>query len=291
VAVLATAAFLQVERRAVEPVLPLSVFRNANFSLVTVIGFFLGFVMFGSMTFLPLFQQTVQGASATNSGMMLLPMLLSMMIVSLVVGRATTRSGNYKIFPIVGGALVAVGLFLLGQMDTGTSPVTSGLFMAVLGAGMGFLMQLTMLIAQNSVEAKDMGIASSTAALFRTIGGSFGVSIMGALFTGQVRDAVAERGGAAGAGAPQGSAQLDAASLAELPSAVREVYRYAVASGTQTVFLVAAAISLVGFAAAWFVKEVPLRGAPTAPAPGADAGGKPEAAEKQVSTGSTGPKA
>ncbi|MBR7674895.1 MFS transporter, partial [Streptomyces daliensis] len=279
-AVVALAVFLFVERRVAEPVLPLGVFRSGNFSLVTVIGFLLGFVMFGSMTFLPLFQQTVQGASATNSGLLLLPVLLPMMVVSVVTGRATTKTGKYRAYPLIGGALIPVGLFLLAQMDVGTSRLTSGLYMAVLGTGMGFLMQLTMLIAQNSVESKDMGVASSTSTLFRTIGGSFGVALMGTFFADRVSDSMAEQaaagaaGGAPGAGGSgggaaqltEGGAQLDAASLAKLPEAVRVAYEHAVADGTHTVFLIAASAALIGFVAAWFIKEVPLRGAE----PGAD---------------------
>ncbi|MEU5157965.1 DHA2 family efflux MFS transporter permease subunit, partial [Glycomyces sp. NPDC021274] len=184
-AVVALVAFVLVERKVSDPVIPLRIFRNANFSLVTVVGFLVGFVMFGAMTFLPLFQQTVQGASATNSGLLLLPMLLAMMVVSLIAGRVTTQSGRYKIFVTGGGALITIGLGLLALMDVGTTRLTSGLYMAVLGAGMGFLMQTTMLIAQNSVEMKDMGVGSSSATLFRTIGGSFGVAIMGAVFTNQ----------------------------------------------------------------------------------------------------------
>ncbi|MGK5630610.1 MDR family MFS transporter [Streptomyces sp. URMC 123] len=272
----ATALFLVVERRAAEPVLPLGIFRDANFSLATVIGFLVGFTMFGAVMFLPLYQQAVQGASATNSGLLLLPMLLGMLVISLVAGRVTTRTGKYRMFPIVGGALMVVGMFLLAQMDTGTSRWASGVYMTVFGAGLGFLMQTTMLIAQNSVEMKDMGVASSTATLFRTIGGSFGVAIMGALFTHRVQEVMTERAGgaasASGAGAEgfsEGAAQLDAASLAKLPDAVREAYQHAVAGGTHTVFLVGAAVALAGFAAAWFVKEVPLRGAGPAPEAGA----------------------
>ncbi|WP_374225115.1 MDR family MFS transporter [Streptomyces sp. ISL-98] len=269
VGVAALAGFLFVESRAVEPIMPLHIFRNRNFTLMSVIGFLTGFVMFGAVLFLPLFQQSVQGASATNSGLLLLPMLMSMMVVSLVAGRMTTNNGKYKIFPILGGGLMVAGLLLLAQMDTETTRLTSGIYMAVLGAGMGFLMQITMLVAQNSVEMKDMGVASSSTTLFRTLGSSFGVSIMGALFTSRVQDAMAERGGA---GVTQQSATLDAASLAKLPEQVREAYQFAVASGTHAAFLLGGAIAVIGFVAAFFVKEVPLRGAgPQPAAEGADA--------------------
>ncbi|WP_030290946.1 MDR family MFS transporter [Streptomyces katrae] len=280
VGVVSIAAFLFAETKAAEPVMPLHIFRSRNFTLMSVIGFLVGFAMFGGVLYLPLFQQSVQGASATNSGLLLLPMLLSMMAVSLIAGRITTSSGKYKIFPIIGGALMVVGLFLLAQMDTDTSRLMSGVYMAILGAGLGFLMQITMLVAQNSVDMKDMGVASSSATLFRTLGGSFGVALMGSLFTSRVTDTMSERLGPQAAQAA-GSAQLDAASLAKLPEAVRDAYQHAVAAGTHSAFLLGAVVAVLGFAAAWFVKEVPLRGA--GPAQGADAGGDKAAQAPQES--------
>ncbi|MFF2326820.1 MULTISPECIES: MDR family MFS transporter [unclassified Streptomyces] len=258
IGVASLAGFLFVETKAVEPIIPLHIFRNRNFTLMSVVGFITGFVMFGAVLFLPLYQQSVQGASATNSGLLLLPMLLSMMVVSLVAGRVTTSTGRYKVFPVAGSVLMVTGLFLLSQMDTGTTRFVSGVSMAVLGAGMGFLMQITMLVAQNSVEMKDMGVASSATTLFRTLGSSFGVAIMGALFTGRVQDEMAARGGG---GATEKTAQLDAAGLAKLPEAMREGYRFAVSSGTHIAFLVAASVGLIALLASVFVKEVPLRGA------------------------------
>ncbi|WUX82315.1 MFS transporter [Streptomyces sp. NBC_01426] len=271
VGIVSIAAFLYVETKAAEPVMPLHIFRSRNFTLMSVIGFLVGFAMFGGVLYLPLFQQSVQGASATNSGLLLLPMLLSMMVVSLIAGRITTSSGKYKMFPIVGGALMVVGLFLLATMDTGTTRLMSGVYMAVLGAGLGFLMQITMLVAQNSVDMKDMGVASSSATLFRTLGGSFGVALMGSLFTSQVTDTMTDRLGPEAA-AKAGSAQLDAASLAKLPEAMRDAYQHAVAAGTHSAFLLGAVIAVLGFAAAWFVKEVPLRGAGPAQAAGGEGG-------------------
>ncbi|MFB7293580.1 MDR family MFS transporter [Actinacidiphila glaucinigra] len=263
--VAALAGFLYVETRVAEPVIPLHIFHSRNFSLISVIGFLVGFVMFGAMTFLPLFQQIVQGASATNSGLLLLPLLLSMMVVSLIAGRVTTQTGKYKIFPIVGGGLMTVGLYLLSTMDTGTSRFVSGVWMAVLGAGMGFLMQITMLIAQNSVEMKDMGVGSSSSTLFRTIGGSFGVALFGAIFTHQVQNTMTDRLGEAAAGAGSGAAQMDPAGLAKLAPPVKDAYLHAVAGGTHHVFLWGAVVSVIGFLLAFFVKEIPLRSAPTAP--------------------------
>ncbi|WP_227025871.1 MDR family MFS transporter [Streptomyces fodineus] len=265
IGVAALTGFVYWQTRATEPVVPLHMFRSRNFTLMSVIGFITGFVMFGATLYLPLYQQSVQGASATNSGLLLLPMLGAMLVTSMVAGRVTTNSGRYKIFPIVGGALMIAGLYLLSLMDTGTTRLTSGVYMAVLGLGMGCLMQITMLVAQNSVEMKDMGVASSSTTLFRTLGSSFGVAIMGALFNDRVKHVMAERAGALGKGVTEKSAQLDAKSLAKLPAVAREAYQHAVSAGTHSAFLLGAGIAVVVLAAALFVKEVPLKGGQPTP--------------------------
>ncbi|MFJ5174802.1 MDR family MFS transporter [Streptomyces griseoviridis] len=249
------------QTKAAEPVLPLHIFRSRNFTLMSLIGFITGFVMFGATLFLPLYQQAVQGASATNSGLLLLPMLGAMLVTSMVAGRVTTNTGKYKVFPIAGSVLMIVGLYLLSTMDTGTSRFTSGVFMAVVGLGMGCLMQITMLVAQNSVDMKDMGVASSSTTLFRTLGSSFGVAVMGALFNNRVQDVMSERAGSLGSKITEKSAQLDAASLAKLPAAAREAYQHAVSSGTHSAFLLGSVVAVLALVAAVFVKEVALRGA------------------------------
>ncbi|MFI8835181.1 MDR family MFS transporter [Streptomyces afghaniensis] len=261
IGVAALVGFVFWQTKAAEPVVPLHIFRSRNFTLMSVIGFITGFVMFGATLFLPLYQQSVQGASATNSGLLLLPMLGAMLVTSMVAGRVTTNTGRYKVFPILGSVLMTVGLYLLSTMDTGTSRFTSGVFMAVVGFGMGCLMQITMLVAQNSVEMKDMGVASSSTTLFRTLGSSFGVAIMGALFNNRVQDVMAERGGALGSKITEQSAQLDAKSLEKLPVLVREAYQHAVSAGTHSAFLLGAVVAVFALAAAVFVKEVPLKGA------------------------------
>ncbi|MFD3498901.1 MDR family MFS transporter [Streptomyces sp. NPDC058676] len=261
IGVAALIGFVFWQTKAAEPVVPLHIFRSLNFTLMSVIGFITGFVMFGATLFLPLYQQSVQGASATNSGLLLLPMLGAMLVTSMVAGRVTTNTGKYKVFPIVGSVLMVVGLYLLSLMDTDTSRLTSGVYMAVVGLGMGCLMQITMLVAQNSVEMKDMGVASSSTTLFRTLGSSFGVAIMGALFNNRVQDVMSERAGALGSKVTEQSAQLDAASLAKLPEAVSDAYKHAVSAGTHSAFLLGAVVALVAMVGSWFVKEVPLKGA------------------------------
>jgi EmrB/QacA subfamily drug resistance transporter len=262
VATVSLVAFALVERRAPEPILPLNLFTNRNFSLVSAIGFLLGFAMFGAINFLPLYQQTVQGASATNSGLLLLPMMLAAMVVSLFVGRVITRTGRYKIFPVIGGVGMAVGTWLLSLQDAGTSRLQTGVFIAVLGLGMGFLMQTTMLIAQNSVEQKDLGVSSSAATFFRSIGGSFGVSLFGAIFNHQFATEIADKLGAAGAQLTRAGARLDPTTLKALPAPIRHGLLESLANSVSTVFgwaiLFAAAVPVLAI----LIKEVPLRGGP-----------------------------
>ncbi|HEX5742106.1 MAG TPA: MDR family MFS transporter [Pilimelia sp.] len=256
VALVLTAVFVAVEQRVAEPILPLRVLANRNFALITAIGFLLGFAMFGALSFLPLYQQTVQGASATNSGLLLLPIMAGALVTSLVVGKSITRTGRYRIFPIVGGVLMVVAALLLAQLDVGTSKLTAGVHMAVLGVGMGFLMQTTMLIAQNSAEQRDLGVASSTATFFRSIGGSFGVALFGAVFAHRVSDGL-------GGGPPAGEGAapaIDPATLDALPAAVRAQVLETVAEATSTVFWWSVPFAVAVPVLAWFVREVPLRG-------------------------------
>ncbi|MDM4720606.1 MDR family MFS transporter [Micromonospora sp. WMMA1363] len=261
----ALVGFALVERRAAEPILSLKLFANRNFALISVVGFLLGFAMFGAMSFLPLYQQTVQGASATNSGLLLLPLMFGMLVVSLVVGRAITRTGRYRIFPIVGGAVMTAGMALLTRLDVHTSRVESSLYMVVLGVGMGFLMQTSMLIAQNSVEQRDLGAASGAATFFRSIGGSFGISLFGAVFANRLAGSSA--GDSFGGGGEAGVA-MDLGRLRDLPAQAREVMFSGLADAISHVFLWAVLFTIMVPVLAWFIKEIPLRTADAShPAP------------------------
>ncbi|MGA4729373.1 MDR family MFS transporter [Micromonospora taraxaci] len=260
-AVVALVAFGLVERRVQEPILPLALFANRNFALISVIGFLLGFAMFGAMNFLPLYQQTVQGASATNSGLLLLPLMFGMLVVSLVIGRAITKNGRYRAYPIVGGVAMTGGMALLSMLDTDTSKLMSSLYMVVLGVGMGFLMQTSMLIAQNSVEQKDLGAASGAATFFRSIGGSFGISLFGAIFANRL---ASSEGGRA-FGGESGGAGMDLTKLKELPAQAREVVLGGLSDAISHVFLWAVLFTIVIPVLAWFIKEIPLRTANEAP--------------------------
>ncbi|MFC7721949.1 MDR family MFS transporter [Nonomuraea recticatena] len=262
-AVVSIAVFIPVERRAAEPIMPLQLFRNRNFTLISAVGFLLGFAMFGAINFLPLYQQTVQGATATNSGLLLLPMMAAAMVVSLFVGKAITKTGRYKLYPVLGGVIMAVGMFLLSLMGVQTPSWQTGVFIAVLGLGMGFLMQTTMLIAQNSVEQKDLGVASSASTFFRSIGGSFGVSLFGAIFNNQLLSGLTDRFGARAADEVVASGgRMDASSLGQLTPQVRTGFLTALADAISGIFWWAILFAVVVPLLAAFIKEIPLRGGP-----------------------------
>ncbi|GGO48225.1 MDR family MFS transporter [Streptomyces lasiicapitis] len=269
VAAAGLAAFVAVEKRVAEPVVPLSVFTgHRNFPLAMVLVLAAGVVMFGAGLYLPLFQQTVQGASAANSGLLMLPMMIPVVIVSTIAGKVMSATGKYRIFPIVGTAFLAVGLGLLATMDTSTSRVTTCAYMVLVGIGLGCVLQMATTIAQNSVSLRDMGAAMSSAMLFRTLGGSLGVALFGSMFTRAVGSRLP--GGGSGTGA-------DAQAPAEVPAGARDAYLAAVADGTQQIVLFAAILCAVAFVAAVFVVEVPLRkpGAPAVPAPSDEDGKVP----------------
>ncbi|HEX6872543.1 MAG TPA: MDR family MFS transporter [Micromonosporaceae bacterium] len=259
--VLTLTVFALVERRVPEPILSLQLFRNRNFALVSAIGFLLGFAMFGAINFLPLYQQTVQGASATNSGLLLLPMMVAMMAVSVFAGQVITKTGKYRLFPIVGGIVMTLGMVLLSLVAVDTTKTELALYMAVLGIGMGFLMQTTMLIAQNSVEQKDLGVASSSATFFRSIGGSFGVSLFGTIFVRNLHDDIAGRLGPAAADKMTSSGgQVDPTMLKLLPPGLKDALFHGIASALSTVFIWAIPFAAVVAVLAFAIKEIPLRG-------------------------------
>jgi EmrB/QacA subfamily drug resistance transporter len=263
----AAAAFCVVELRVAEPILPLNVFRNRNFSLTMGLTFLTGLAMFGALTFLPFYQQTVQGASPTVSGLMLVPMMIGVTITSIVAGQVTTRTGRYKIFPILGGAIMGLGMFLLTGLDVSTTRLTSEIYYVVLGLGMGFLMQMVSLIAQNSVTQKDMGVASSARMFFQQIGGSLGVAAFGAVFAHRLTESLASAAGS-GVHANISGSDLDPTVIDKLPEAIKRDAFYAIAHAVQGVFIWALPAAVLIFVLALFIKEVPLRGrAPAGKAP------------------------
>jgi predicted MFS family arabinose efflux permease len=254
----ALALFFRVESRAAEPILPLHVFKSRNFSLASSMSFLLGLAMLGAMTFLPLYQQTVQHLSPTGSGLALIPMMLGATTTSLVSGTVTSRTGRYKILPVVGAVIMTIGLFLLTHLGIHTSTLQSAGYFVVFGLGMGFLMQITSLIAQNSVAQSDMGVASSSRAFFQQIGGSLGVSLFGVIFIKKLSESMASA--APGAHLPANGGQFNPVTINSLPPTIRDAAFSAVAHGIDSVFWWAIPATVLVLVLAISIKEIPLRG-------------------------------
>jgi EmrB/QacA subfamily drug resistance transporter len=259
VSVAALVLFLVVERRAAEPVLPLRLFRDRTFAAASAIGFVVGFALFGSVTYLPLFLQVVRGASPTASGMQMLPMMGGMLLTSIVSGQLISRTGRYRIFPIVGTVVMTVGLFLMSRLEADTSrPVALGTI-ALLGLGLGMVMQVLVLAVQNAVDYRDLGVATSGVTLFRFVGGSLGTAVLGAIFASQLAAQLrALPAGTLPATAGSGTS-VDPRTLANLSDAARALYTGAYTHSLAIVFLVATGIALAGCVLAWVLPERPLR--------------------------------
>jgi EmrB/QacA subfamily drug resistance transporter len=273
VSIAALVAFLRVEQRAAEPMLPLHVFKIRNFWVTMVLTFLLGVAMFGVLTFLPFFQQTVQGASPTASGLLLTPLMVGSALMSVVAGQLTTKTGKYRMFPILGGVVMTVGVIMLSRIGVHTTRFQTSIDYVVLGIGMGCMMQMMSLIAQNSVALRDMGVASSARMFFQQMGGSLGVAAFGAVFARKLSATLS--GTAASAGSKVSGASLDPTTVTALPPAVREAVYGGIAHAVQTVFLWVIPASVLIFLLALLIKEVPLRGRATpgeaVPAPEAEA--------------------
>ncbi|MGN9759757.1 MDR family MFS transporter [Streptomyces sp. SD31] len=260
-------AFVAVERRAAEPVLPLKLFRVRTFTLSAVISFVVGFAMFGAMTYLPTFLQVVQGVSPTMSGVHMLPMVVGMLLSSTGSGQIVSRTGRWKVFPIAGTGVTTLGLLLLHQLGMDSSTWEMSVYFFVFGLGLGLVMQVLVLIVQNAVSYEDLGVATSGATFFRSIGASFGVAIFGTLFANRLDDQLVEafRGVRLPAGVSLEGLEADPRDIAELPAALRPAALEAYAISITDVFLYAAPVALVGFGLAWLLREDKLRGSVTAP--------------------------
>ena len=260
--VVLTAGLLWWETRVPEPLLPLRLFRNGIFSIGSALGFLIGFALFGGIVFLPLFLQVVNGVSATDSGLLVLPLTAGIVVGSVGSGRLTTSTGRYKIYPIVGSALAAVGMYLLSGMVAETSRVTSSLYMVVLGLGVGMVLQVSLLAVQNAVEHTDLGVATSSAQFFRSLGGSFGVAIFGAIMNARLLTELPLRVPAAAVGAMRGEVTdllNSPAAIRALPIEVAAGVVSAVEVALQAVFFWATPIMVVAFVLSWLLREIPLR--------------------------------
>jgi EmrB/QacA subfamily drug resistance transporter len=251
--------FALVERRAVEPVLPLHLFKIRAFSVTSVVGFVVGFAMFGAITYLPVFFQVVRGESPTVSGLQLLPLIIGMLIVSIGSGQFISRTGRYRIFPIVGTALITIGLLMLSRLEVQTTWPMAALYMLVLGMGLGATMQVLVLIVQNAVPYSELGVATSGATFFRSIGGSFGAAIFGAIFANVLVGNLVRHLGTAKLPAGLSSSNITPAILDKLPAAVHHGLVAAYAESIQTVFIIAAPIAFLAFLGSWLIPEVELR--------------------------------
>jgi EmrB/QacA subfamily drug resistance transporter len=248
-------SFVLVERRAAEPVLPLHLFRIKDVWVTSVIGLIIGFALLGSVTYLPLFLQIVKGLSPTASGLRMVPLMGGTLLTSILAGQIVSRTGRYKIFPIIGTAMVTLSLFLISRMTTETSTLTASLYMLLLGLGLGFVMQVLVIAVQNAVEYQDLGVATSNAILFRFIGGSLGTALLGAVLATQLNQHLAEL---LPAGAPPVSA-LSPQTLANVSPALRAAYTESFVASLETVFLVASVIAFVGLLFSLLLPERRLR--------------------------------
>ncbi|MEA5361091.1 MDR family MFS transporter [Amycolatopsis sp., V23-08] len=263
------AAFVFVELRAEEPMLPMRLFRNPVFTVGGIMSFVVGFAMLGALSYLPTYMQYVQGTSATTSGVRLLPMVLALLVASIAAGNAVSKTGRYKIFPLVGTAGMTIGLYLLSRLDTDTGFWEASAYMAVLGLGIGLGMQVLTIAVQNTVDYADLGVATSGVTFLRSIGSSFGAAIFGTVYANQLAPNLAAA--AAAHPLPPGVdprvTQIPSA-LHALPDAVSAPVIQAYSDSLHVVFLAAAPVGLVAFALAFFLKEVPLRDTARAAAPG-----------------------
>ena len=247
--------FIHEERLASEPIIPLSLFRNRSFLLCSLIGFVIGMALFGSVTFLPLYLQVVKEATPTEAGLQLIPLMGGLLLTSIVSGRIISRTGKYRVFPIIGTLLGVVGMVLLTRITIHSAMWQLYLFTGVLGAGLGLVMQVLVLAVQNAMPAQMYGVATSGVTLFRSIGGSIGVALFGAVFT-HVLQSNLQRLLPEGAQLPR---TLNPAAVQNLPAEIRLDYLDAFGSAIHAAFLMAACIMAVAFALSWLLKEAPLK--------------------------------
>ncbi|MGW1468078.1 MFS transporter [Streptomyces sp. NPDC002308] len=297
-AVVTAVLFVAVEARAAEPIIPLRLFRDSVFNVSGLVGAVIGVALFGAASYLPTYLQMVDGVSATESGLLMLPMMGGIVGASVVSGQMISRSGRYRVHPIVGSALSAVGMWLLSRLELGTSRLEYSLAQAVLGIGIGLVMPVLVLAVQNSVRPTDLGTATSANNYFRQIGGSVGAAIFGTLFAGRLADALVVR-------LPSGAGLPDAKSVTPqlirtLEPALRDAYIQAYVDAMPRIFLYLVPVLLTGLVLAFFLKEKPLvshhspeAAAEPAEIPAAravpDAGGVPAAVTVTVPVPATAP--
>jgi EmrB/QacA subfamily drug resistance transporter len=265
-ALVATVLFFVAERFATEPLIPPRLFRDGVFNITALVGLVIGVALFGAASYLPTFLQMVDGASATESGLLMLPMMGGIVGASVVCGQLISRTGRYKIYPVLGSALSALGMWLLSRLEVDTPRLQYSIWMAILGTGIGMVMPVLVLAVQNSVRPADLGTATSANNYFRQIGGSVGAAIFGTLFAHRLSDALADRLPAhAGTGLPDPDS-ITPQLVHSLPGALRDDYIRAYADAMPRIFLYLVPVLVLGLLIACFLKEKPLvsHNAPTA---------------------------
>ncbi|WOI57210.1 MFS transporter [Palleronia sp. LCG004] len=251
--ILSLGALVWAERRAAEPILPPALFRNQTFLVSSAVGFIVGLAMFAAVTYMPVYLQIVQGISPSRAGLALTPLMGGLFLTSIVSGRIISRIGRYRTFPIVGTALMAVGLGLMSFLGPQTSLLLALGAMSVLGLGLGLVMQVLVLAVQNAVDYRNLGVATSGATLFRSIGGALGVSGAGAIFSAGLATRLS-------ATLPSGtSVATTPGAINALPGPTRDLYHAAYAGALHPVFVTAAALAVLAFALTWAMRDIPLR--------------------------------
>ncbi|MET9725676.1 MFS transporter [Streptomyces zaomyceticus] len=270
-----TLLFLVVEHLAPEPLIPLRLFRDPVFTVTALVGAVVGIALFGAASYLPSFLQMVEGASATESGLLMLPLMGGIVIASVVSGQLISRTGHYKIYPVAGSAVSVLGMWLLSRMDADTPRLQHSLWQAVLGTGIGLVMPVLVLAVQNSVRPADLGTATSAHNYFRQIGGSIGAAVFGTLFASRLDDALADRLAGVLSGGPTAlppAESITPQTVHTLPPAVRDAYIQAYADAMPRIFLYLVPVLVLGLVLAFFLKEKPLvtHHSPATEATGAD---------------------
>jgi EmrB/QacA subfamily drug resistance transporter len=253
--------FLWWEQRAAEPIIPPRLFRNRVFSVSSALMFMLGLVMFGAIIFLPVYLQLVHGATATASGLLLVPMMAGVLVSSIGSGRLVVRLGRYRIFPIIGTSLMTFGMFLLTHLQVDTSYLVFGAFITVLGLGMGLCMQNVILATQNAVDPRDLGSATSAVSFFRSMGGAFGTALFGAILSSRLAYWIGELvPGAATAHLDTNKVVGSPAQFRALPTSVQEPVQQAFVHALHTVFLIGTPLAAITVVLALLLRDVKLRG-------------------------------
>ncbi len=264
-----TLAFLWQEKRAVEPILPLRLFKNQTFSLTSALGFIIGAGMFGAIVMLPLYLQVVKGNSATEAGLKLIPLMIGIVSMSIFSGKKISVTGKYKIFPILGTAIMTIGLLLMSTLNENTSFAILSVYAILVGAGLGLSMQTIVIALQNSVDFQDMGIATSSNTFFRSLGGAFGTAIFGTILSNRIAYYLQDNFAKLQSADPASLSDFDSSKLevittntsiiSTLPPVIRDTVLHSFAQTFHVVFLAAAPVTFLGFLLAFFLKEKPLQ--------------------------------